>query len=465
MTGFLNNHGTAVGAAETPNPTPPHFNPFPCGPGNFVYHALEWKKETTHDLGTLPGGNCSNAIWINTSGEIAGNSETGEIDPLTGFRELRAVVWKHSQILDLGTLGGNQSGAQAINDRGQVVGFALNGIPDPFSIFDAVLAAPDSQCPACGTQTRAFLWQNDHMQDLGTLGGNDAFASGINERGEIVGNSYTDTIPNPTTSIPTLDPFLWEKGRMTDLGTLGGTLGGPTGLNNRGQVIGQSNLAGDQTSDPFLWDQGKLIDLATHGIGGTFQVANAINDVGEIAGAAAFPSRPSDAALWRDGVVTDLGALGIDCFSQAWSISSRGEIGGVSVSCDSSTWHAFLWENGSIVDLNTLIPQNSRLTLVYALAINDHGEIGGLGVPPGVPTTSDTQGHAFLLIPCDADHPNVEDCDYSMVEAADMSNNAAVPQSPLGIPTMDSLARPINPSHNWFKQRYRMLGQQPPLRR
>ena len=434
MAGFLNNDGTAVGAAETPDPIPPQFNPFPCGPGNFVYHALEWKKGTSHDLGTLPGGNCSNAIWINASGEIAGNSEIGEIDPLMGFRELRAVVWKHGQILDLGTLGGNQSGAQAINARGQVVGFALNDVPDPFSIFDAVFTAPDSQCPTCGTQTRAFLWQNGAMQDLGTLGGPDAFASLVNRRGQVAGFSYTNSIPNPVTGFPPQDPFLWEDGRMVDLGTLGGVVGGPNGLNDRGQVIGASSVADDPAAcltgtggcHPFLWDHGKLIDMSTRGVGGSFQFANVINDRGEIAGAAVFPDGSSNAALWKDAVVTNLGSLPGDCFSEAWSISSKGQVGGVSVSCDNNTWHAFLWEDGSIVDLNALISQNSGLTLVYAMAINDRGEIGGLGVPVGVPTTnSDTQGHAFLLLPCDEGHPNVEDCDYSLVDATPAAQRPA----------------------------------------
>jgi probable HAF family extracellular repeat protein len=429
--GFLNNRGTAVGAAETPIPIPSHFNPFPCGPGAFIYHALEWQNGVVTDLGTLPGGNCSNAIWINASGEIAGDSEIDEIDPLTGIRELRAVVWKNDEnegdkhsdanhgnagIKDLGTLGGNHSGAAAINDRGQVVGFALNGVPDPFSIFDAFFLAPDSQCPSCGTQTRAFLWQDAAMQDLGTLGGPDASANFVNKRGQVAGVSYTNFMPNPVTQLPTLNPFVWEDGRMVDLGTLGGIFGFANGLNSRGQVIGVSSVADDPAAcftgtggcHPFLWDRGKLIDMSTDGVGGNFLAANVINDAGEIAGLAAFANGATNAALWRNGVVTDLGVLDSDCLSVAWSINFRGQVGGVSVSCDGNTWHAFLWENGSMVDLNTLIPPNSSLTLVYTMAVNDRGEIAGLGVPPGVPTALSDLGHAFVLIPCDENHADNE---------------------------------------------------------
>ena len=49
---------------------------------------------------------------------------------------------------------------------------------------------------------------------------------------------------------------------MTDLGTLGGTFGFAQGLNNRGQVVGFSDLSGDLANHAFLWDRGVLTDLA-----------------------------------------------------------------------------------------------------------------------------------------------------------------------------------------------------------
>jgi probable HAF family extracellular repeat protein len=229
----------------------------------------------------------------------------------------------------------------------------------------------------------------------------------------LAGYSYINSTPNPT-GVPTPDPFIWTKeGGMTDLGTLGGTFGFPVGLNNRGQVIGQSNLAGDQNSDAFLWDGEKLIDMSTNGLGGNFigGHANAINDAGWVAGAAAFPNHPFDAALWRNGVVTDLGVLPGDCASEALVLNSKGQVAGGSFSCDGIAEHAFLWEDGTMYDLTALIPRDSGAQMVEPNAINDRGEIATVGLPAGcAPADFNTCSQAYVLIPCDRDHSDKEGC-------------------------------------------------------
>jgi len=421
---YMNHEGMIVGSATTSITIPPDQNGFPCPfPPNEVFHSMKWGDGGVSDLDSLgDASNCSNALAINDDGLAVGTSENGKLDPATGVQQLRAVFWKDGKIENLGTLGGNHSFATSINNRGQIVGFALNKVPDPFSLFDFRIGGSGN-----GTQTRAFLWEKGRMQDLHTLGGPDAWATFVNERGEIAGYSYTNSTPNPT-GFPTQDPFLWTKeAGMTDLGSLGGTVGFPGGLNNRGQVIGQSNLAGDQIADPFLWDGQKMIDMFTAGIGGNFQVANAINDAGEVVGGAAFPNRLSDAALWRNGVITDLGTLPGDCFSQAFALNSRGQVVGGSASCDGNTIRAFLWEHGEIVDLNILIAPNSGFLLVETNAINDRGEIAGNALPPGcTPADFSTCSQAYVLIPCDGQHSDEKGCgDKGEASTAAIQNNPA----------------------------------------
>ena len=98
-------------------------------------------------------------------------------------------------------------------------------------------------------------------------------------------------------------------------------------------------------------------------------------------------------------MLTDLGTLPGGCYSEAFAINARGQVVGQSVGCDFSGG-SVLWEHGSIVDLNTLIPRDSDLHLDNAFAISDRAEIAGFGLPSGC--TLDTAcGHGFLLIPCE----------------------------------------------------------------
>jgi probable HAF family extracellular repeat protein len=399
----LNNRGIVAGYADTSAPDP--YAPNCFNADCFLSHTFRWHNGVLTDLGALPGANSSAASGINARGWIAGYSENSVIDPLTGFPETNAVLWKDGQLINLGTLGGNESLAISVKNGGQVVGLAtINATPDAFSFL--------------GAPTHTFIWQNGVMQDLGTLGGPDSFpsAGGINERsGLVAGGSYTNSAPNPVADacgqgVPTMDPFLWDGGTMIDLGTLGGTCGFAVVVNNRGQVVGQSDLVGDLTAHPFLWDRRVLTDLGT--LGGTFGSASWINEAGEIVGGATNQDDQAFLAfLWKDGVMTNLGGVDGDPCSAANSINAKSQVVGISATCDFFTvQHAFLWDDGQMIDLNTLIPHNSSLQLLAGLNINDRGEILGVGVPPGVPPNTDLFGHQFLLIPCDRDHSDVEGC-------------------------------------------------------
>jgi probable HAF family extracellular repeat protein len=412
---ILNSKGEVAGGAATGTLDPNY--PNSClfcaafGNGPYINHAFNWHNGTLVDLGALPGLNGSDAIGISENGLSAGFSELSDaIDPVLGIPEMHAAFWKHGQIFDLGTLeGGYESAAFQVNSRGQVAGFSLNTVPDQFS--------------GLGTQMRTFVWDEQHgMLDLGTLGtGTDAGVLGfkgnveINERGQVTACSFTNTTVNPVTGTPTLDPFVWDKREgMVDLGTLGGTSGCSLNINNRGQVVGYSNVAGDSATHAFLWTKpGPLQDLPT--LGGTFGLAIWANEAGEVVGAATnVGDQALHGFLWRKGSLIDLGVLESLPFSDAEWINSREQIVGKASSSDFSTNIAILWESGAPpVDLNTLvIPPDSGLSLVEARNINDRGEIAASGVTP------DGNVRAALLIPCDENHPGVEGCDYSMVDVS-----------------------------------------------
>jgi probable HAF family extracellular repeat protein len=429
----LNSGGTVAGFAETSAS-----DPFP----NFVF----WNGLVTHafrarrggvltDLGALPGGGSSAPLWISANGLIAGVSENGAIDPLyAGLPEVRAVFWQHGKITDLGTLpeGGYESEANAVNSSGQVVGSALNTVPDPNSM---ALGTFWLWGVPYGYQTRAFIWEKGVMKDLGTLpGGTDAQGILINERGQVLGYSYTSSAPSAFCAAQykfslTTGSFVWDKNNgMADLHGLGGTCTLANDINNRGQVVGQSAVTGDAFAHAFLWEDGSIHDLGGS-LGGDFTGAFVINDEGEAVGYAYFPGNTVfHATLWkRVGEMTDLGVLGGDPCSYATGINAKGQVVGASQSsCDHlvATFRSFLWEDGSIVDLNALIPLGSGLHLGQTFTINDRGEIAGTG------SDSSENDHAFLLIPCDEHHPSVDGCDYSLVDSVALPQSASLRNLP-----------------------------------
>ena len=331
--GLLSSKGTVTGGVDTSIVDPLCFD----NPDCFVEHAFKWQEGVMSDLGALPGGtgnNDSQAFWMNDRGQTVGLSTNGTVDPLLNYPYYHAVLWTdQGKINDLGTLGGLNAVSQVINSRGQVVGVAENTTADPYNLFDYLIFGISG-----GTQNRAFLWDKEtRMQDLGTLGtGNDAFAQYVNERGQVAGWSYTNTTPNPVPTfdcgnghvVPTQDPFFWEKGKMTDLGSFGGNCGVVRGLNNRGQVTGYSFLPGDVLYHPFRWDKkGGLQELGT--LGGNYGAPYGINDAGDAVGWATIPGDViSHTVIWPNGKTTpiDLGVAAGFTTSLAEAINSKGQI-------------------------------------------------------------------------------------------------------------------------------------------
>ena len=222
-----------MGWADTSVPDP--YAPNCFNPDCLIEHGFRWQHGVTTDLGALSGVNNSQAQSVNDRGFMLGQSQNGLNDPYLNIPATDAVAWVNDEMFNLGTLGGYQAVALAVNHAGQGAGVSTNTIPDQYSFL-----GPGE------TQSRAFLWENGTMQDLGTLGGPDAFGQFINDRGQIAGFSYTSSTAGPL-GVPPFDPFLWDKDTgMRDLGNFGGTASNPFYLNNRGELVGNMNLAGDQ---------------------------------------------------------------------------------------------------------------------------------------------------------------------------------------------------------------------------
>ena len=377
---LLGTADTSVGDDDFPN-----FNPFVVGfPDPFTAHAFSWRNGQMTDLGALPGNNSSAVFQVNRWGVGAGLSETGEIDPISGWPAMHAVTFAEGQVTDLGTLpGGTESLALAINDRGQVAGFGNNDVEDPWGSF----FFDDN---AFTTQTHSFVWEKGVMRDIGTLGGPDAVVGAMNARGQLSGTSFTDSTPNDTTGIPTVDPFLWEKGRMRDLGSLGGTISVVSGMNDTGQVAGFTTFEGDETGDAFLWDGKRLRDLGT--LGGDFSFANAVNGAGHVTGISSLPDGTTHAFLWADGKLRDLPPPeGAPCAS-GFAINNDDDVVGAADDCEGNQLAAVLWHKGVPYDLSTLIGPTD-LTLGEFEYIDDEGEIAGRAALPGGDV------HEVVLVP------------------------------------------------------------------
>lgn len=337
------------------------------------------------------GGAVGAGNSINNRGWVAGTSN------LSGDQVQHAALWRNGTLTDLGTLGGPNSGVlwPVKNDRGIISGISQTAQPDPLGerwSCSAFLPAPT----AVGHQCLGFRWEDGVMTPLPTLGGTNGFATGTNNRGETVGWAE-NTVHDPTCVAPQVLEFravIWgpASGEIRELPPLpGDTASAATGLNDRGEVVGISGIC-DRAVGRFsaihdvLWQDGKPIDLGSLG-GVAWNTPMAINERGDVIGfanasAAAGGGFDAHAFLWtrRQGM-RDLGTLPGDTFSQALGINDRRGI--VGTSCDADfNCRAVVWREGVITDLNTLVKPGYDGTLVSANDVNESGRITGQALDP-----------------------------------------------------------------------------------
>jgi probable HAF family extracellular repeat protein len=210
-------------------------------------------------------------------------------------------------------------------------------------------------------ENHAFIWENGRMRDLGLFPGDlFAAASDINNRGQVVGAGAADFSPHA---------LLWENGRVIDLG---GTFSQAFAINNRGQIVGVTS------GGAALWQNGVLHNLASLSGGGS--EAFDINDKGVIVGYSTTATGESHAVMWTDGGIVDLGTLPGDDFSQALAINSQGQIVGTSSNIPQGGERAFIWENGAMRELGSL----PTLPFSRAFSINERSQAAGVSILAGV---------------------------------------------------------------------------------
>ena len=311
------------------------------------------------DMGEIGGGS---TLALNDAGQIAG-AAPGPDDMAHGF------VWDAGRTVPTGALPKHHASiAYGLNSRGQA-------------------AAASYNIPGRG---RAFFWDGSPHR-LGSLPGYPySEARGVNDAGQVAGSAETGGHDRWRASVARA--FLWDSGQMTDLGTLGGPYSRAYGINSAGVIVGKADTPVFGQTHAFAWSDGQMQDLGT--LGGANSLAYRVNDRGQAVGYSEIGAGAArHAFLMVDGVMHDLGILpGLDD-SVAYDVNDAGEaVGTAAPTPDRPGTRALLWRGGRVVDLNGLLPPNSGWTLGEAHAINNRGQIAGMGRFHGSP-------RAFLLTP------------------------------------------------------------------
>ncbi len=369
------------------------------------------KARTQYQVSNLPGlgGTSSGGNSINDQSWAAGYSRLPD-------RNRHAALWRSSLLTDLGTLGGPNSSVtwNVKNTAGIIVGISQTA--DPQLLGENWSSAAFYSTPNnVGYINLGFVWENNQMRGLPNFpGGNNGFATGANNLGQVVGWAENG-IHDPAcccTQILQFRPAVWTLGPPDQIQDLpmfpGDTSGAATAINDNGQIVGISGICdqavGRHTAKhAVLWENGTVTDIYPDAPAPWWNTPTAINQHGDVVGFAGDPAfvegNVLHAFIWtKDNGIKALkplrGRVPEHVDSEAYGINEARQVVGVSCDADQNDCRAVIWDHGVYpTDLNDLKGNYSAL-LAVAKDINNKGEITGRAVDPNTGVLT-----AYLAVP------------------------------------------------------------------
>ena len=356
------------------------------------------KANSQYMVSTLPdfGGTSSGGNSINDQSWAAGYSRFPN-------RDRHATLWRSSLLTDLGTLGGPNSSVtwNVKNTQGMIVGISQTADPEPLG--EAWSSAAFYSSPRnVGYINLGFVWQNGQMRGLPPFaGGNNGFATGANNLGQVVGWAENGIHDNACVSPQVLQfrPAMWTLGpdQIHELPLVAGdSSGAATAINDNGQIVGISGICdqavGRRTAKhAVLWQNGTVTDIYPNAAAPWWNTPTAINQRGDVVGFAGDPEFVEGdvlhAFMWtREDGIRQLKPLPnrtpkhVD--SEAYGINERRQVVGVSCDADLVDCRGVIWDHGNTpTDLNDLKGSFPKI-LTNAKDINNNGEITGRATDP-----------------------------------------------------------------------------------
>ena len=378
------------------------------GSATLIDNAALYKYEAT-ELGSFNTTNKNAnvvAAAINDFGQIAGRYDTAGTfineNATTAVLQTNNIirqgfVWEKGKLSALTNVGVKKGASEFGADNGATVNLL---VPVPRNINNRGLVigtADEVRQPLTVPTDRALAWEPNaaggYKLTVNDFGGQESYFFDANNSNQFVGRNV---LVNGFEK-----PLLFENGVVKELANLGGDGGTTQGINNQGQIVGYVDSDGklDEkfTNTAVIWEKDAKGNYQIKNLG-TFGAAQAtlkdINDAGQIVGAKSNGMTGTDATsnpfILRDGKLTDLGSLGgktgsvngLNSFSAVVGSSQTKILGGADGKTPES--HAFVWSEGKIADLNSLITEplmynGAKVVLTSAVGINNFGDITATG--------------------------------------------------------------------------------------